>query len=192
MPLSAGIAGLPSSPRPQHTAQQPGLFPATVLSSHSARLQTCSMKEYHEQKRKRWGWGVAELRSRAGSVGGGPGFGAPARGDARPPPAAAPLQWPSGTVGRRRPPAGSLGEQPPAAPVPSLRCPVHDPRPPRAAAVGPGLCAPHAWHSAPGAWAPCVVGWPGVAQRCPGVAWRCPRGGAEVAWGWSGMTQSWP
>ena len=87
-------------------------------------------------------------------------WGAPARGDARPPPSAAPLQWLSRAVGRRcpeplsRPLAGSLGEQP---------------RPGRASALRPRL-------------APCVPGrgalrgrvgrrWPGSG---PGVAWRGP------------------
>lgn len=65
-------------------------------------------------------------RSRAGRQGvsgEGLGLGRPPAVTRGPPPAAAPLQWPSGTVGRRSLPAGSLGEQPPAArspaPVPS-------------------------------------------------------------------------
>lgn len=152
---------------------------------------------------------MAEPRGRgrgwaAGSVGGGPGFGAPARGDARPSPAAAPLQWPNPAVGRRirrRGASVSSRRQP--------RFPVPGPRSPRATAVRPGFCAPHTWHRAPRgpaalhrevAWgdAEIVQGWPGggpeVARRWPGggpeMTRRCPGGGREVVRGGPGQGPS--
>lgn len=79
----------------------------------------------------------------AGSIGGRPGFGAPARGDARPPPAAVPLQWRSRAVGRCTRLRGTSVSSHRQA-----RFPVPGSRSLRAAALRPGLCASHIWHRA--------------------------------------------
>lgn len=107
---------------------------------------------------------------------GAPGFGAPARGDARPPPAAAPLQWLSRAVGRRRPeprsrpPAGSLGEQPRPPPAP------------RAAATLPGLRAA----PAPGTVSPLRLARQGGCRVAGRQRTLVPARGPEVDQGWDG------
>lgn len=170
LPRGAGrvavSAGAAASPAPR-SAQQPRV-PSAAAPPASAHRDPLPPGETWAEEDKRWGSGVAGPRPAAGSVGGGPGAGRPPAVTRAPRPLQRLCRGRAGPsdAARSAPPAGSLGEQPPAAPGP--RAP-----PSRASALRPRL-------------APCVPGPGALRGGVAGGGWQRPLV-PPAARGWPGV-----